>query len=86
MNVAEQFAVNLVRLRKQAGLSQEQLGFRAELHRTEIGMAERGVRLVKIDTLLKLAGALGVEPGDLLAGMAWTPGVRETGRYAVEHG
>jgi transcriptional regulator with XRE-family HTH domain len=83
VNVAEQFAANLVRLRRQAGLSQEQLAFRAELHRTEIGMAERGVRLVKIDTLLKLAGALGVEPGDLLAGLKWQPGESRVGQFSA---
>lgn len=74
MKVAEQFSANLVRLRKRAGLSQEQLGFRAGLHRTEIGMLERGVRLARIDTLVKLAGSLEVEPGELLDGIVWQPG------------
>lgn len=66
MSVAGRFGRNLVRLRKGAGLSQEQLAFRASLHRTEIGMLERGTRLARIDTLVKLAGALSVPPGDLL--------------------
>lgn len=74
MKVAEQFSANLVRLRKRAGLSQEQLGFRAGLQRTEIGMLERGVRLARIDTLVKLAGSLEVEPGELLDGIVWQPG------------
>lgn len=82
MTVEQQFAANLLRCRKAAGLSQEQLAFRAELHRTEIGMVERGARMVRLDTLLKLAGALGVEPSNLLAGMAWKPGDRDRGRFA----
>jgi transcriptional regulator with XRE-family HTH domain len=73
--VAERFGANLVRARKGAGLSQEEVGFRASLHRTEIGMLERGIRLPRIDTLVKLAGAFEADPGELLEGVAWSPAV-----------
>jgi len=43
------------------------------LHRTEIGMLERGVRLPRVDTLIKLAGALEVSVDDLVEGIEWTP-------------
>jgi len=66
VDLATRFGENLVRCRKRAGLSQEELGFRASLHRTEIGMLERGVRLARMDTLLKLAGAMEVKPEELL--------------------
>lgn len=82
MTVERQFGENLVRLRKVAGLSQEQLAFAADLHRTEIGMLERGARMARIDTLAKLAGALGVTPNDLMAGIVWTPGSARLGRFA----
>ncbi len=81
MKVAQRFGVNLARERERAGLSQEELGFRAGLHRTEIGMLERGTRLAKVDTFVKLIGALEAEPGDLLRGIAWTPGVFEPGGF-----
>lgn len=71
MKVARQFAANLLACRKRAGLSQEALGFRASLHRTEIGLLERGARVPRIDTLIKLASALNVPPGDLLEGIGW---------------
>jgi len=83
------FGENLVRLRKRAGISQEELGFRSNLHRTEVGMLERGIRLPRIDTLLKVAGALELEPGDLLDGLTWTPGSPRTGSFragGVEEG
>ncbi len=84
MSVAERFGENLMIYRKRAGLSQEELGFRASLHRTEISQLERGVRLVaRIDTLVKLAGALSVPPGDLLKGMAWSSGSTRVGRFRV---
>jgi transcriptional regulator with XRE-family HTH domain len=62
---------------------QEELGFRASLHRTEIGELERGVRLPRIDTVVKLAGALSVPPGDLLKGVAWSPGRERLGRFRI---
>ena len=42
MEVAQRFGENLRRLRKGTGISQEELGLRSELHRTEIGLLERG--------------------------------------------
>ena len=70
-------------IRKRRGLSQEELGFRASLHRTEISQLERGIRLARVDTLVKLAGALSVPPGDLLKGTAWTPGGTRLGRFLI---
>lgn len=83
MTLAERFGENLTIYRRRSGLSQEELGFRASLHRTEIGELERGVRVPRIDTLIKLAGALSVPPGDLLKGMAWSPGTGRPGRLRV---
>ena len=82
MNVATQFSENLLLIRRRAGLSQEELGFRASLHRTEICELERATRVPRIDTLIKLAGALSVPPGDLLRGMAWRVGGARVGRFA----
>jgi transcriptional regulator with XRE-family HTH domain len=83
VNVSERFGENLMILRRRAGLSQEELGFRASLHRTEIGQLESGSRLPRIDTLVKLAGSLSVPPGDLLKGIAWTEGKTRVGRFRV---
>jgi transcriptional regulator with XRE-family HTH domain len=78
IDVARRFGTNLRRVRKQADLSQEEVGFRSSLHRTEVGLLERGARVPRIDTLVKLAGALGVKIDcALLDGMTWTPGERE---------
>jgi XRE family transcriptional regulator, regulator of sulfur utilization len=72
--VAAQFGNNLRYCRRRAGLSQEEVGFRASLHRTEIGLLERGERIPRIDTAMKLAGALAIPPGELLTDIEWTPG------------
>ncbi len=69
--VPRRFGQNLARCRKRSGLSQEDVAFRAGLHRTEIGMLERGTRTPRIDTLVKLAGAVEVDPWELLDGIKW---------------
>lgn len=65
-------------------MSQEAVGFAADLHRTEIGQLERGDRLPRIDTLVKLAGALNVTPCELLAGLDWKPAKGRPGRFRIE--
>lgn len=81
VDVAARFGENLIRCRRRADVSQEELGIRASLHRTEIGILERGARLPRIDTLVKLAGALSIPPEDLLEGIVWKPGSATVGEF-----
>jgi transcriptional regulator with XRE-family HTH domain len=81
--VAVKFGRNLLRCRRRAAMSQEELGNLASLHRTEIGMLEHGTRLARVDTLMKLAGALSVSPLELLEGIHWTPGSTAEGSFAI---
>ena len=60
------FAENVRRLRRESGMSQEELADRAGLHRTYIGMLERAEKNVTIYNIEKLAIALGVQPHVLL--------------------
>lgn len=83
MEISERFAQNLARHRQALGLSQEELAGRADIHRTQISLIEGGKRMPRLDTLVKLAGALGVEPGDLLDGIAWEPTVTKVGQFKV---
>ncbi len=53
-------------LRKERGLSQEKLAFSAQLHATFISGLERGKENVSIDSLEKVAQALGVPISDIL--------------------
>jgi transcriptional regulator with XRE-family HTH domain len=81
VTVAEQFGDNLRRCRKRAGISQEETAVRASLHRTAIGQLERAERTARIDTLIKLAGALDASPSELLEGIAWESGDVRYGRF-----
>jgi len=69
--VLEHISANLLGARQDAGLTQEQLAERSELHPTQIKRLERGATLPRIDTVVRLAGALDVPPGELCAGVVW---------------
>jgi transcriptional regulator with XRE-family HTH domain len=68
------FGQNLARCREGAEVSQEELSFRASIHRTEVSLLERGERMPRVDTALRIAGSLGVPLDDLVAGLEWRPG------------
>lgn len=84
MTVAEQFGANLRRCRKRAGISQEEAAVRASLHRTAVGQLERGERVARVDTLIKLAGSLDACPAELLEGLAWEPGDVRYGHFVAD--
>ena len=84
MDIATHFGRNLARARRHAGLSQEELGVRATLHRTEIGLLERGERVPRIDTVIKVAGALSISATELIEGIRWSPGRTTAGSFSVE--
>jgi transcriptional regulator with XRE-family HTH domain len=82
-SIAARFGENLARERRRAQFSQEEVGLRASLHRTEISLLERGTRLPRIDTAIKLAGALEVELAQLVEGIEWSPGSVRLGGFSV---
>jgi len=68
MDIRRQVGANIRRLREARGLSQEDLGFEAEVHRTYVSGTERGVRNPTIVVLARIARALHVPPARLLRG------------------
>jgi transcriptional regulator with XRE-family HTH domain len=80
-DIAAAFGDNLARIRTRAGISQEELGVMASLHRTEISQLERGLRVARVDTLVKLLGSLEISADELLIGLDWTPGDVRHGRF-----
>jgi transcriptional regulator with XRE-family HTH domain len=66
----QQFAANLRRLRNRAGISQEELADRCDLHRTEISLLERCRRSPRLETIVILSRGLELSsPADLLDGI-----------------
>ena len=67
MKLRQIVARNLRVLRKQKGLSQEELAFQAGINRNYVGQIEREEKSPTVDMIEKLAAAMGVRPEELLA-------------------
>lgn len=64
-NILIKFGERVRELRKEKGFSQEQLAFKADLHRTYIGMIERAEKNITIVNVAKIADALEVKINEL---------------------
>jgi transcriptional regulator with XRE-family HTH domain len=80
-HVAARFGENMAHHRDRLSITQEELAFFASLHRTEIGLLERGGRIPRIDTAVKIRDALKIATDELLTGIFWTPGNFERGGF-----
>lgn len=66
---AAEFGARVRVRRLELGKSQEQLAADSGLHWSFLGQVERGRRNLTLHNILKVAAALGVDPGDLLRGL-----------------
>lgn len=64
-NIRKKFGLKVRQIRKGAKLSQEELGFKASIHRTYIGAIERGEQNISLDNIYKLAKTLKVHIKEL---------------------
>ena len=67
MKLRQIVARNLRVLRKQKGLSQEELAFQAGINRNYVGQIEREEKSPTVDIIEKLCGSLGVSPSAFLS-------------------
>ena len=56
--ISKKVGLKIKLLRNKMGISQEELGFRADISKTQIGLIERGESSPTIDTLYRIANAL----------------------------
>lgn len=64
-NIEERFGKRVRELRQAKGLSQEELAFKAGVHRTYLGGIERGERNPSLRNIAAIAKALGVTLSEL---------------------
>ena len=76
-----QLVANLGRLMDEREMTPHEVAAAAEVHRSHLSLILDGARVVQLDTLVKLAGALGVEPAELLAGVRWVSDGRGGGEF-----
>ena len=66
MGIRDIFAQNIKRVRRQRGVSQEELASLANIDRTYVSALERSVYAASLDVVASIANALDVEPYELL--------------------
>lgn len=64
--ILQKFGNRVRELRKERNLSQEELSYKADLHRTYIGMIERAEKNITLANIEKIANALETSIDDLL--------------------
>jgi len=69
MKVAEQFGRNLAEARGWEGLSQKELARRIQRNQADVARWELGERCPRLDYVVKLADAVGLQVRDLLYGI-----------------
>lgn len=67
--IIKEFGKVVQKLRKERGITQEELSFRAGLHRTYIGMIDRGEKNITLANIEKVANALNVSLKELFDGL-----------------
>lgn len=65
--LAKAFGTVLREVRKERGISQEDLGFESGYHRTYVSLLERGLKSPSLQTIFELARALEISPSKLIA-------------------
>lgn len=68
-NIAEKFGENVRKFRNLQGITQEDLAEKSELHRTYIGMVERGERNISLNNAYRIATALNVSLSEMMEGI-----------------
>ncbi len=66
-SIEKSFGLVLQQLRKERGLSQEDLGYKSGYHRTYISLLERGQKSPSLQTIFQLAKALSVTPSEIIS-------------------
>lgn len=61
---------NIKARRAELGITQEEAAQRSGIHPVEFARAERGLRDLRVSTVAKIAGGLGIPASDLLHGIA----------------
>lgn len=69
MNIQSQLGMRIVYLRKQAGLSQEDLALQANINKNYLSDLENGRRNPTLIVLEKIANALGIDVSTLTKGL-----------------
>jgi transcriptional regulator with XRE-family HTH domain len=71
--IADAFGKLVRAARTKSGKTQEDVASLSGLHPTTISQAELGKVIPRLDTLIRIAGALERDPGELIPDIRWRP-------------
>ncbi|MGH2976014.1 MAG: helix-turn-helix domain-containing protein [Solirubrobacterales bacterium] len=71
--LAAAFGELLSAARREAGMTQEALAHRSGLDRTAISQLELGKASPRLETIVRIAGALDLDPCALIPALRWQP-------------
>jgi len=74
----------LKKAREEAGLSQEKLGFEAEIDRSYVSLLEHDKKSPTIDVLFRICDALKIPASEFVARIEKTRGAKGAGRAAKQ--
>jgi transcriptional regulator with XRE-family HTH domain len=80
----ERFVANVEDLRRRTGLSREEFAQRSQVDSAELMRILRGELEAGAGAIYMIAGALGVEPGQLFQGVTWVPPQMGGPGYVIE--
>ncbi len=83
-SVAQCFTENLKHALSRSSLTQEQVAARAGIDRTQMTKLTKGTQVPRVDTMIKLEAALGLERAALIKGIVWNPGGGPSGEFKLE--
>ena len=66
MELSKAFGLVIRELRKECGLTQEELGLEADLRRTYVSILELGQQMPSLQTIFKISSALKVSPSKVV--------------------
>lgn len=66
MDISKKLGARIQKLRQERGLSQEELAFEADVHRTYVSHIERGSRNITVIGLCKIAKGLKMTSSEIL--------------------
>ena len=68
-NILKEIGLRIRGRRLMLGLSQEELGWQCDLHRTYIGMLERGEKNLTVSSMVRICAGLKIKISELLVGI-----------------
>jgi transcriptional regulator with XRE-family HTH domain len=78
------FAANVERLCRQHDYSIDRLVERSQVGREELDAILDGEAEADVESIYRLAGALGVSPGELYDGITWIPDGEGGGEFRID--